>query len=92
METALVDIKKTTVSDPENKAILNQPALFVNKLYLTKVPSGAKVTFAEINSSAPGEVSTRASVFLQHADLFALHDLIGSVLKDIKLPETPKKD
>ena len=49
------------------------PAVFANKVYVSPMKGGAKITFAETQRMSGGDrASPRVAVFLQHADLAAL--------------------
>ncbi|MDE0459928.1 MAG: hypothetical protein OXI15_21775 [Chromatiales bacterium] len=70
------------VSPEEDARIVETPALFANKVYLTPQPGGAKLTFAETRRTDDGDrASPRVAVFLQHADLAALHRLLDATVK-----------
>lgn len=69
------------VSPEEDARIGATPATFANKLYLTMMAGGAKITFAEAQRVAgKDEVWPRAAVFLQRADLAALHRLLDAAV------------
>jgi hypothetical protein len=69
------------VSPEEDARIGATPATFANKLYITRMAGGAKITFAETQRLAgKDEVWPRVAVFLQHADLAALHRLLDAVV------------
>ena len=69
------------VSPEEDARIGATPATFANKLYITPMAGGAKITFAETQRVAGGdEVWPRVAVFLQHADLAALHRLLDAAV------------
>lgn len=65
-------------ASPEEEArIAETPALFANKVYISPMPGGAKITFAEARRvSDEDRTSPRAAVFLQHADLAVLRRLL----------------
>ncbi len=65
-------------ASPEEEArIAETPALFANKVYISPMPGGAKITFAEARRvSDEDRASPRAAVFLQHADLAVLRRLL----------------
>ena len=65
-------------ASPEEEArIAETPAVFANKVYVSPMPGGAKITFAEARRiSGEDRVSPRAAVFLQHADLAVLRRLL----------------
>ena len=72
---------RQTVSPEEDARIAATPATFVNKVYLTPLASGPKITFAETHRlGGKEEVSPRLAVFLQHADLHALHRLLEATI------------
>ena len=58
-------------ASPEEEArIAETPAVFANKVYVSPMPGGTKITFAEARQvSGEDRASPRAAVFLQHADL-----------------------
>ena len=69
------------VSPEEDARIGATPATFANKLYLTPMAGGAKITFAETQRVAGGDqVWPRVAVFLQHADLVAMHRLLDAAV------------
>ena len=73
---------RQTVSPEEDARIAATPATLANKVYLTPLPSGAKITFAETHRiGGKDEVSPRVAVFLQHAELHALHRLLEATVK-----------
>ena len=76
------------VSPKEDARIAETPATFANKVYLTSFAGGAKITFAE-NHRIGGkeEVSPRVVLFLQHADLHALHRLLAATVDGGVAPE-----
>ena len=65
-------------ASPEDEARIGEtPAVFANKIYVTPLPGGAKITFAEARPvSGEDRASLRAAVFLQHADLAVLRRLL----------------
>ena len=65
-------------ASPEEEArIAETPAVFANKVYVSPMPGGAKITFAEARRvSGEDRASPRASVFLQHTDLAVLRRLL----------------
>ena len=74
-------------SGEEDEKIGEIPAIFANKVYISKLPTGTKITFAE-NFQVAGsgtKIQPRVSVFLQYQDTKALHLLLGSTLKDVKI-------
>ena len=63
----------------EEARIGETPAVFANKVYVSPLPGGAKITFAEARGvSGENRASPRVAVFLQHADLAALRRLLDS--------------
>ena len=69
------------VSPEEDARVGATPATFANKLYITPMAGGAKITFAETQRVAgKDEVWPRVAVFLQHADLAALHRLLDAAV------------
>ncbi len=69
-----------SVSPDEEARVGEIPAVFANKVFVSPLPGGAKITFAEARR-ASGEhgSSPRMAVFLQHADLVALRRLLDWV-------------
>ena len=66
-----------SASAEEEARIGEMPAVFANKVYVTRLPGGAKITFAEARQTQGGDrASPRAAVFLQDADLAALRRLL----------------
>ena len=66
-----------SASAEEEARIGETPAVFANKVYVSPMPGGAKITFAESQRvSGADRASPRVAVFLQHADLAALRQLI----------------
>ena len=69
------------VSPEEDARIGATGATFANKLYLTMMAGGAKITFTEAQRVAGGdEVWPRVAVFLQRSDLAALHRLLDAAV------------
>lgn len=61
----------------EEARIGEVPAVFSNKVYVSPLPGGAKITFAEARRGSSKELaSPRVAVFLQHADLAVLRRLL----------------
>ena len=84
------DVQTQIVIGDENLHVVEIPATFVNKIYLTMVPSGAKITFAErLNPAGTELVRPRVAVFLQHEDLIALHRLLDASVKNIQKVQMP---
>ena len=66
-----------TASPEEETRIAETPAVFANKVYVSPMPGGAKITFAEARRvSGEDRASPRVAVFLQHADLAVLRSLL----------------
>ncbi len=64
-------------SPDEETRIAETPAVFANKIYVSPLPGGAKITFAEARRvSGKDRASQRTAVFLQHADLAVLRRLL----------------
>ena len=65
-------------ASPEEEARIGEtPAVFANKVYVSPLPGGARITFAEARRvSGEDRASPRVAVFLQHADLAALRRLL----------------
>ena len=74
-------------SPEEETRIGETPAIFANKVYLSPLPGGAKITFAEaLRVPGKNEASPRVAVFLQHADLAILHRLLDSMVNAAGTP------
>ena len=66
-----------SASAEEEARIAETPAVFGNKVYVSPMPGGAKITFAEARrTSGQDMASPRVAVFLQHADLAVLRQLL----------------
>ncbi len=66
-----------SASAEEEARIAETPAVFANKGFVSPLPGGAKITFAEGRRTSGEELaSPRMAVFLQHADLAALRQLL----------------
>ncbi len=66
-----------SASAEEEARIAETPAVFANKVYVSPQPGGAKITFAEARRASGEDLaSPRVAVFLQHADLAALRQLL----------------
>ena len=66
-----------SASAEEEARIAETPAVFANKVFVSPQAGGAKITFAEAWRASGEELaSPRVAVFLQHADLAALHRLL----------------
>lgn len=64
-------------SAAEEAQIAETPAAYANKVYVSPMPGGAKITFAEARRvSGEDRASPRTAVCLQHADLDALRRLL----------------
>jgi len=76
-------------ASPEEEArIAETPAVFANKVYVSPMPGGAKITFAEARRiSGEHRASPRAAVFLQHADLAVLRRLLDRMAGADRQPE-----
>lgn len=76
-------------ASPEEEArIAETPAVFANKVYVSPMPGGAKITFAEARRvSGEDRASPRAAVFLQHADLAVLRRLLDWTVSADTQPE-----
>lgn len=79
------DIKgelRTGTSLEEDVQIGSTPATYVNKVYLTASPQGAKITFAEMfQVGGEPKVQPRAAVYLLPQDLIALYRLLDPLVK-----------
>ena len=78
-----------SASAEEEARIGEMPAVFANKVYITRMPGGgAKITFAEARQSqGEDRASPRVAVFLQHADLAALRRLLDWTASPDEPPE-----
>ena len=66
-----------SVSAEEEARIAETPAVFANKVFVSPMPGGAKITFAEARRTSGEDLaSPRVAVFLQHADVAALRRLL----------------
>ena len=66
-----------SASTEEEARIGEMPAVFANKVFVSPMAGGAKITFAEARRASGEEpASPRVAVFLQHADLAALRRLL----------------
>ena len=66
-----------SASAEEEARIDEVPAVFANKVYVSPMAGGAKITFAEARrTSGEDRASPRVAVFLQTADLAALRRLL----------------
>ena len=66
-----------SASAEEEARIGEVPAVFANKVYVSPMAGGAKITFAESRrTSGEDRASPRVAVFLQTADLAALRRLL----------------
>ena len=69
------------VTPEEDARIGATPATLANKLYITPMAGGAKITFAETQRVAGrDEVWPRVAVFLKPTDLAALHRLLDAAV------------
>ena len=75
-------------ASPEEEARIGEtPAIFANKVYVSPLPGGAKITFAEaLRVPGKNEASPRMAVFLQHADVGVLHRLLDSMVNTAGTP------
>jgi len=66
-----------SASAEEEARIGETPAVFANKVFVSPMQGGAKITFAEARRVSGEEAaSPRVAVFLQHADLAVLRRLL----------------
>ena len=66
-----------SASAKEEARIGETLAVFANKVYVSPMPDGAKITFAESQRvSGTDRASPRVAVFLQQADLATLRRLL----------------
>ena len=74
----------------EDIQIGETPATFVNKLYITTMPLGVKITFGESHPVGGTQKShPRVAVFLQHQDVVALRRLLEDATKNITIETRP---
>ena len=77
-----------SASPEEEGRIAETPAVFANKVYVSPMPRGAKITFAEARRlSGEDRESPRAAVFLQHADFAVLRRLLDWTASGDTQPE-----
>ena len=67
--------KSTAISDKELESTYSGPALLANKFYMTTLPFGIRLTFAEGHTKV--DPVFRSAVFLSPADCRALRDLLS---------------
>jgi len=73
---------RTGTSLEEDAQIGKTPATYVNKVYLTANPQGAKITFAELfQVGGEPKIEARAAVFLLPEDVISLYRLLGPLVK-----------
>lgn len=78
-----------SASVEEEARIGEMPAVFANKVFVSPLPGGAKITFAEARrASGEDRAMPRAAVFLQHADIAALRRLLDWTASAAEMPET----
>ena len=76
-----------SASAEEEARIGEMPAVFANKVYVSPMPGGAKITFAEARRTAgENRASPRVAVFLQNADLAALRRLLDWTAAAVESP------
>lgn len=77
-------------ASPEDEERIGEtPAVFANKVFVTSLPGGARITFAEARRVSGGDrAEPRVAVFLQHADLAALRNLLEWTARAAEMPET----
>ena len=82
--------KPAAATHEEDAKIGETPATFANKLYLTSMPLGVKITFAETyRVGKVNKVEPRAAVFLQHQDVLALRQLLESMPTKVEVRSGP---
>ena len=76
-------------ASPEEEARIGETAaVFANKIYVSPLPGGARITFAETRHvSGEDRAVPRAAVFLQHADLAALRRLLDWTAGAAEMPD-----
>ena len=67
--------KSTAISDKELESTYSGPALLANKFYMTTLPFGFRLTFAEEHAKV--DPVFRSAVFLSPTDCRALRDLLS---------------
>ncbi len=78
-----------SASPEDEERIGETPAVFANKVFVTPMPGGARITFAEARRTSGGDrAAPRVAVFLQHADLAALRNLLEWTASAAEMPET----
>ena len=80
---------RTGTSLEEDVQIGNTPATYVNKVYLTANPQGAKITFAEMfQVGGEPKVQPRAAVYLLPQDLISLYRLLDPLVKSAAVADS----
>ena len=67
--------KSTAISDKELASTYSGPAMLANKFYMTTMPFGFRLTFAEGHTKV--DPVFRSAVFLSPTDCRALRDLLS---------------
>ena len=83
--------KPVPVSDEELKAAFSGPAVHSNKIYLSMIEGGVRISFMERYGSAVPPVF-RSAVMLSFQDAFSLRDLIARQLAQIEGLEAGLKE
>lgn len=71
--------------------LLHPPALYVNKIYLTLLKTGMRLTFSE-EMDGVEMPAARTAVYLSLEDAVSLHELMSIHIKNIKIVEAPKAE
>ena len=71
----------------ESDVALSEPAVLVNKAYITVTPIGLRIAFTEQHQPdiAP---KVRAAVFMAYSDVLGLRDLLSYVLENTEEAKT----
>ncbi len=72
-------VQVTGISEQELREIVEGPAVYVNKVYVTAQGAVARLTFAE---AGPQGVHFRSAVLMTIGDLISLRDVISSVIAE----------
>ena len=79
------EVKIEAVTPVEMKMALSGPALYTNKIYLTRTELGCRMTFAETQDHQDPEF--RSAVFMTWKDFLSFKELIKDI--DVKMTQEP---
>ena len=84
------DSKSTGLSETELDVLLSGPAVLVNKVYATAMPSGMRIAFCE-NRGDDTTNQFRSAVVLSYSDVQGFIELLQRLMKrvDFKFVSTP---